>query len=317
MAQQSYNGDVVDLPPGWRIVTVNGDDYVVDDQGRARGAPNAFKVDASTLGTATERSYADIADQNKRNAKELGVQAGIEAAGALANLALTAAPTSADTRNSQKLAELTAAEKAGRLGLDAAERQDFENTMLNPARAQAEEARVRLGQRLAGAGGTSLATQVALQQANESAIQKTFAAAGAEENRANIAKRAQQERELEQRTQYEANRQSQNLENIGATLGELGKMGGRIAAAQVQKRGLKDDELVAKASEIDANGQPKNPGLYKYRGDPAALRRLDEEQKRLERARAKMPVDVPAAPYRQAPMSPDVDASTAGVMGTL
>jgi hypothetical protein len=120
MAMQTYNGMEIDIPAGWQIMD---DGSVVDAAGNPQGDYTAFPADASAASMVVgPRTWGDIQRQSAANARELGVNAGIGTAGALAKLALEQSPTATDVRNDQKLAGLEEAERKGTLGLDAAER---------------------------------------------------------------------------------------------------------------------------------------------------------------------------------------------------
>jgi hypothetical protein len=299
MAMQTYNGMEIDIPAGWQIMD---DGSVVDAAGNPQGDYTAFPADASAASMVVgPRTWGDIQRQSAANARELGVNAGIGTAGALAKLALEQSPTATDVRNDQKLAGLEEAERKGTLGLDAAERQQAEADLLNPARAEVTERRARTGDRLASMGNASLASQQAMEAADAQAAQRGLVAAGAEVNRANISERRADERELEERTQYKANQKSALLNSLGGAITDLAKMGGKIAAAQA-----------GRTEPTDAQLDELTKGKAGFDGMTADEKRAAWKQEQgYQTAKKKAPVNLPPSPYKQDDLEEDISA---GVM---
>lgn len=295
---------------------------VVGSNGADLGDVSAFATDVSLLATPTQpRTWGDIQRQNAANARELGANAAVGGAGALAQLALSQIPTATDTRNAERLASLEAAEKAGNLGLTGDERAQVEADVLNPARAEAAQRQAQTGQRLASAGGASLATQQAMEAADAKAAQAGLIQAGAEMSRENLAKTAANEKELEERTQYQANKQSALYDQISQAVGDLAKMGGRVAAAQVSRTEPSDADLVAMSKQTKADGTAMYPAFVNK--SPDEIRAIQKQQMALDRARKAEPVNVRTKPTNaQAPLdnfnldgTATLDASTAASPG--
>lgn len=266
--------ELKDLPVG---ATINGTG-VFDADGRYLGTRDEFDV-SNILGASptNDWTWGDVKRQNARNAQEVGA---VGAAGALASLAqigIGAIPTTTDTRNTKRIAELEGAEKAGKLGLTADERAQAEATVLTPARQLARQAQESTGSRLASAPTTSLASQAAFAQANQKAAQDAAVKGGIAINQANIEAKQRQVAELESRLRDKGEQDAARRDQVIGAIGDIAKMGGKLAAAQVQARGLSDKEIAYATSATGADGKPLYPAVYGM--DPGEARGIMDKQK--------------------------------------
>lgn len=262
------------------------DGIVYDPAGNKLGAVTDFDI-TTIAGPATSRmTPGDIKRQNEANAKELGTQAVIGGLADLAQWGLGAIETDTDKRNK---AEIQRLEKEP--GLSADEAAYLDATMLDPARALARESRERAEQRLSRMDNTSLAAQKAVQAAADENAREAALAAGREKARADIEARAANRRELEQRYQYEANKEKANIDRASQMLGSLAQMGGRIAAAQVGKREPKDADLLAMSKETKADGAPAYPDLWGKGPDEIRAKIDAQEKERKAAKRKRSPLD--------------------------
>lgn len=253
-------------------------EYLYDRNGNRLGLLSEFEADYTQVGSpSNDWTYGDVKAQNARNAKELGFQAGAGALASLAQIGIGAIPTATSTRNEERLTELQQAEAAGRLGLSADERAQLEATLLTPARQMARQAEEETGKRLAAMPTASLATQQALQQANQKAAQQAAVQAGIEMGRANIEAKREQTAELESRLKDKAKQEARNIDTAIGAIGDIAKMGGRLAAAQTQVRDLSDKDIGYLTTAKTAEGKP----LYEwaYGKDAATVRDAANRQK--------------------------------------
>jgi len=278
---------MADLLPFPRGATVRGDRVYL--YGVDIGAMGDFDLtDAASQGDGY-RTWGDVQRQRAANAREVGWNAGIGAAGSLTQLALGAIPTATDARNADRLAALTAAEKAGRLGLSADERALAEATILNPVRTIATQANEATAMQMAAAPTASLASQAAARQANQRAAQDAAVKAGIAINAAEIQARKDQVQELEERTKDKAEQQAALISRGANIVGDLAKMGGKIAAAQAAKVEPSDAELLTMSKATTADGKtPAYPSYYNKA--PDEIRTLWRQQQALERAQSKKPL---------------------------
>lgn len=299
MAELMQDDTLYDIPPNAAIV--NGRVLAVRNGVTTDIGPKEdFALDYGVAGSAAAGPLTpgDRRRISAANMRELGAVGGAGALAELAQVGLSAIPTATDTRNAEKLAELQAREKSGTLGLTAEEAAQAQSTLVNPARALAAESRERANAQLASMGNTSLAAQSAVRAAAEKTAQDAALRAGQAITQANIEARVRNTRELEQRTQTEADKQAATVNRIGATIGQLATMGGKIAAAQVGKRDMTEAELKTLATATDKDGTLVNPDLAAAKTDAErrgiletqdqAEREAEKEQRRLQRERLRM-----------------------------
>ena len=248
---------------------------------RVIGRREDYAIDMASVGSMAQSGPLTPGDRKRAteaNVRELGVNAGIGGIAQLAQMGLGAIPTATDTRNKEKLDQLNEMERTGRMGLSADERALAESTMMNPVRTLATESRQRGEGQLAAMGNTSLAAQNAVRLANDQAVTNAAVRAGQEITRANIEAKRLQERELEQRTKDEAEKQAATLDRMSQTIGGLAKIGGRIAAAQVAKREPTDNELLTMARATGGDNKPLNPEYAGKSADEIRQMQKDEEK---------------------------------------
>lgn len=248
-----------DLPLGARI----DGQFVYGANNEILGRVSEYDTSPLLAGSPTnDWTWGDIKRQNARNAKEVGA---VGAAGALASLAqigLNEIPTTTDTRNADRTKVLQGMERTGTMGLTADERAQAEATVLTPARQLAREAQERTAARLASAPTSSLASQAAFAQANEKAAQDAAVKGGIAINQANIEAKARQTAELESRLREKGQQDADRRDQVIGAIGDIAKMGGKLAAAQVQQRGLSDKELAWASTATDEDGKPLYASFY-------------------------------------------------------
>lgn len=263
-----------DLPLGARI----DGQFVYGANDEILGRVSEYDTSPLLAGSPTnDWTWGDIKRQNQRNAKEVGA---VGAAGALASLAqigLNEIPTATDTRNADRTKVLQGMERTGTMGLTADERSQAEATVLTPARQLAREAQERTAARLASAPTSSLATQAAFAQANEKAAQDAAVKGGIAINQANIEAKARQTAELESRLREKGQQDADRRDQVIGAIGDIAKMGGKLAAAQVQQRGLSDKDVSFMSTAKNDDGSPKYP--WAVGKSPEEIRRAAERQK--------------------------------------
>ena len=128
--------------------------------------------------------------------------------------AALAVKTDHDVENEARLAELTAKRTAGQLGHDDQEEQLIKRSQMDPVRALAGEQRVRDEAMLASMGNVSAAARQAAVDAGRRAVAKMARAAGLAYAQSDLARRRQQEAEIEERISQKAIRQVQKREYL-------------------------------------------------------------------------------------------------------
>ena len=134
---------------------------------------------------------------------------------------LMAAPTAYDRENKAELARLRELQAQGRLGLDEQERQILERQQLSPVRAIAGEQQMRDEALMASTGNLSAATQDAALRRGREAVAEQARRAGLNIAEADLARRREQEREIQDRTAYKAQTQQRNRQFLAQALAGL------------------------------------------------------------------------------------------------
>jgi hypothetical protein len=236
----------------------SGNRVWVDDDNFITKAPASH---AFMGGDPVAYDPAAIGQAQRQGVREAGVAAGIGALGEAAQFGLSFVQTAQDRRNKERLADLRGREKSGTLGLTGAEREQMDNTLMDPVRALAGEEATRMEGTIAAKGGTtSAADLVRVQRESDRRVDSASIAAGNEINRANLAAAADQRNELDERASYQSDRQRSRIDQIGATLLGLAKTGGKVLAANPSIVGVSDQQLVAMQDAKDDQGRPLYPG---------------------------------------------------------
>jgi len=195
---------------------------------------NAFQGDVQSR----QPWWAAAADLTRQAGPELAVGAATTAA----QYGLMAAPTAYDRENKAELERLRQMQAQGRLGLDEQERQIMERQQLSPVRAIAGEQQMRDEAAMASSGNYSAAARDAFLRRGRDAVAEQARRAGLAIAEQDLARKRQQEREIQERTAYQAQTQQRNRQFLAQALGGLAEpigtaMAGR-AVAEVDMEGL-------------------------------------------------------------------------------
>lgn len=222
----------------------------------------------------------DIRRAQQAATAEYGVNAAIGAVGSAAQLGTSLIDTQQDTRNKQELGRLKALEKRGKLGLTGEERSTYERGLLNPVKAIAADMNARQ-QAVAAAGPRRDAASV-VRDEREAARRLDQAAADAAQKieAAHIARKAEQRKELEERTSYESGRETQRLNYVAQSIPGLLANVGKAAAGIALPAQVTDAQIVQMQRATDANGRPVYPGIQNL--SPDAARELVQKSIRAE-----------------------------------
>ena len=254
-------GDIADYTnPDGTVTSADGKKIV---SGPYRQSDEALMRQAAGTFQPGTDAYTpdDIKRQQAQNSKEIGETGLIGALGSAAQAGLSAIPTAAQTRNNEQLANLTAAERSGRLGLSADDRAVLTHSLLDPVRAEATQARVHADNRLASMGNTSAGAQRAVARDAERATQSAEVAAGAQIEQAQIAERNRQRQELEDREVAKDQNQQRTIGAVGSLIGSLANLGGKVLGANATERQPYDAEITKAQGATDASGNPLYPEL--------------------------------------------------------
>lgn len=229
---------------------------------RYRYRPDGTLIEDTDTLTAPEYSTpGDIARAQKAATAEYGVNAGIGALGSAAQLGTTFIDTAQDTRNTQELGKLKSLEKAGKLGLTGEERATYERGLLNPVKAMAAD-RDRLEAAQAAAGPrTDAASVVRAERESARRLDEAGIQAAQQIEQAHLARKAEQKKELEERTSYDAGRETQRLNYVAQAIPGVLANVGKAAAGIALPAQVTDAQLSQMQAAKDANGQPVYPGL--------------------------------------------------------
>ena len=203
----------------------------------------------------------DIQRGQKAALAEYGVNAGVGALGLAGQEALSFVDTAQDTKNKGELAKLEGLERRGKLGLTDEERATYERGLLNPVKAAAAEQGRRDEARLATSGGVSAADVVRTQREHDRRLDEAGIDAAQKIEGANLARKAEQRQEMEERRSYESGRETQRLNLLAETIPGVLSNVGKVAAGMAVPQQLTDAQITRMQMAKDANGQPLYPGL--------------------------------------------------------
>lgn len=201
-------------------------------------------------------SPEDIAAANKQGTKEALINAGIGAAGTLAQGIVTAIPTAADVENRKRLKEL-----AAHKGLTQGERADIDAQAMRQVKALANETQQADERLLAGDTTHSARALTENRLTNQRALNDAVIRAadiGIRENRAQVQRDVQEEQE---RIKTKDDRQRELVDLALNTIGGLAGPLGRVAAAAPSAAAPSKAQFDAIKGAMDEYGRPLYPAV--------------------------------------------------------
>lgn len=167
---------------------------------------------------------------------EVGPEAALSAVLSGGQYAAMAVPNKYDRENKAELERLRGLQAAGRLGLDDQEQQILERQQLDPVRAMAGEGQLRDEAMMASMGNQSAAMQNAAMERGRAAVAEQARRAGLNIAEADLARKRQQEREIQERVAYQAQKQDQRREFLSQALAGIAEpLGTAMAGRSVQE----------------------------------------------------------------------------------
>ena len=194
-------------------------------------------------------SPSDIKRQRDAAWGTLGAQTGIGAALTAAQIGLAMAPTALDKSAATDLARLEGLSKAGKMGLDAGQRQQAEATIMNPARALATEATDRGEAFAASMSGGDVKALERERVATKKVASDAAVKGGIAIEQMDLEAEANQRREMAELRAYKDRRDVAPLEMVGQALQQTAPLWGKAAAGFAESRAPYDSELLAYAKD--------------------------------------------------------------------